>query len=1014
MENLEISINISKSIKENKWLDIKYKNSNNEITYFWVSIIDVNPAKKSFSVDIYNDTKSPRCKSATIYLERILSARVLQFTSTANKDSLIEKIENNLLKYSFLKYDTFSKNVLYYLKDCYEHDSDPYLNMSTMIPGIDVNTLVKNSKLKLNEEQHKIVINLIKNSSPSYDNNYNNYINSLAISSISIEKDSKIYVFAYRKLSYNPKYKTLFLGKELNFNKTFMVKDSVCSIYDYLDMELDNFIELAKKDLFAAREYLKANVKKGELVSSRPNIFIQQWDCNLNLDELFTNIENDYKNNQLKAPLKSFFGLLSVKNYASKKSDLNICLLNKYINIDQMRVIYNTIKYPITYVQGPPGTGKTSTIINVIFSMLFNDKTVLVSSNNNTPVNGIKDKLYYTYKDKKYEINFLRLGNNEDTYKAVCKIISIYDSFENNKEMYDVKYNISKIEDYKRENSQNNKVLLEKIKIHERKLQLQETIKNLKKIISISKKDDNNIKKLSLQLINLENEEKQLSSICNSELTKLYTCVENSLDLQEYFNYLKISKLLLLKNNEFNDLKKLKYITDPNQRVTLFNKFIQDDKNLKNLLKVFPVILTTNISSKKLGTYKTKFDLLIMDEAGQCCITPSLIPLSKCNSLLLVGDPNQLKPVILLDKVIDEEYKRIYKVSDNYDYNELSILECMRKNDQISKYILLRYHYRCAKKIINFSNKRYYHSLLLTDFIKNDGEVTLLNVKNTNVQERNTALDEALSIINYIKKNNIKDASIITPFRNQRDLLQSLIMENNLEDEIDVGTIHSYQGSEKSTIFISTALSYKTHQNTYTWLKNNKQLINVGTTRAKDRLIIANDTSTQQRLSNKDDDLYYLVKYAYEKGTKIVNIPENPQVEIGYSNGSVFENEFFKTISQYVTTNKKLEVSRNVLVKDLFPRDSMLQKSNQEFDCVLYAKTLFNKTPLIAFEINGSEHIGNALRENLDNRKRKIAKEKGLKIITIPNDFVKSYDELIQILKITLNKKEYEQLSLFD
>ena len=75
---------------------------------------------------------------------------------------------------------------------------------------------------------------------------------------------------------------------------------------------------------------------------------------------------------------------------------------------------------------------------------------------------------------------------------------------------------------------------------------------------------------------------------------------------------------------------------------------------------------------------------------------------------------------------------------------------------------------------------------------------------------------------------------------------------------------------------------------------------------------------------------------------------------------------------------------------------------------------MFNKTPLIAFEINGSEHIGNALRENLDNRKRKIAKEKGLKIITIPNDFVKSYDELIQILKITLNKKEYEQLSLFD
>ena len=30
-------------------------------------------------------------------------------------------------------------------------------------------------------------------------------------------------------------------------------------------------------------------------------------------------------------------------------------------------VIYNSMKYPITYVQGPPGTGKTQTILNVCF-----------------------------------------------------------------------------------------------------------------------------------------------------------------------------------------------------------------------------------------------------------------------------------------------------------------------------------------------------------------------------------------------------------------------------------------------------------------------------------------------------------------------------------------------------------------------------------------------------------------------------------------------------------------------
>ena len=42
---------------------------------------------------------------------------------------------------------------------------------------------------------------------------------------------------------------------------------------------------------------------------------------------------------------------------------------DKRVNIDQMRVIYNSMKYPITYVQGPPGTGKTQTILNVVHPM---------------------------------------------------------------------------------------------------------------------------------------------------------------------------------------------------------------------------------------------------------------------------------------------------------------------------------------------------------------------------------------------------------------------------------------------------------------------------------------------------------------------------------------------------------------------------------------------------------------------------------------------------------------------
>ena len=54
-----------------------------------------------------------------------------------------------------------------------------------------------------------------------------------------------------------------------------------------------------------------------------------------------------------------------------------------------MRVLYNAMKYPVTYVQGPPGTGKTQTIINVVLSAFYNNKTMLICSSNNKPVDGI-------------------------------------------------------------------------------------------------------------------------------------------------------------------------------------------------------------------------------------------------------------------------------------------------------------------------------------------------------------------------------------------------------------------------------------------------------------------------------------------------------------------------------------------------------------------------------------------------------------------------------------------------
>lgn len=98
-------------------------------------------------------------------------------------------------------------------------------------------------------------------------------------------------------------------------------------------------------------------------------------------------------------------------------------------NLDQMLVIYKALKFPTTYVQGPPGTGKTKTIVNTIISAFFNNKTVLVSTNNNVPLDGIYHSLSSLKYRNEYETPFpvLRLGNDESILDTLSNILSLID-----------------------------------------------------------------------------------------------------------------------------------------------------------------------------------------------------------------------------------------------------------------------------------------------------------------------------------------------------------------------------------------------------------------------------------------------------------------------------------------------------------------------------------------------------------------------------------------------------------
>ena len=351
-------------------------------------------------------------------------------------------------------------------------------------------------------------------------------------------------------------------------------------------------------------------------------------------------------------------------------------------------------------------------------------------------------------------------------------------------------------------------------------------------------------------------------------------------------------------------------------------------------------------------------------------------------------------------------------ITDDYDYCTHSILDIMKLHDKISKDILLSYHYRCGKKIINFSNKRFYDDKLKLDYLKDEGKLSLINVKNRNSRLRNENYEEAKAIIDYLKRNNLKDVAIITPFKNQQNLITDMLEENNMKD-IACGTIHQVQGAEKDTIIISSSLSLKTSKKTFDWIKNNSEITNVAVTRAKKNLIVVSDVEALNLLStDKKDDLYNLVQYVSKNGDTEIPPNESYSIQIGSSNGSKNEDAFFKTLSHFCSVNNNFQVKRNVKLATLFSNDPILSKSKLEFDIVLYQIKLMKTVPKIAIELQGGEHFGNLEREKCDTRKAQICKEKGITLLEIPNSFIKSY-ETIKELILTSCGQEIEQLELF-
>lgn len=374
---------------------------------------------------------------------------------------------------------------------------------------------------------------------------------------------------------------------------------------------------------------------------------------------------------------------------------------------------------------------------------------------------------------------------------------------------------------------------------------------------------------------------------------------------------------------------------------------------------------------------------------------------------MLVGDPQQLNPVILLNEVANQKLRAKYSVSEEYDYCKNSIYKTYLACDSVSDEILLHYHYRCNKKIIDFNNRKYYNSKLnICSESREQNPLVYVNVDYSYTDYKNTAPAEIEAIINYAERNKDKSIGIITPFVNQKNAIDKGVKEKNL-DNIVCGTVHAFQGDEKDVVLFSTAITDNTTKGTYDWLKNNKELINVATSRAKDKLIVLSNMRNIERLHTQDDndDLYELVQYVCSNGTTEATQKTACSRELGIKPYStIIENAFLDNLNHALgniwLSQNKFTIKKEVGIAHVF-QDNITYNDLfyfGRFDFVVYERQMNSEIPVLAIELDGKEHFSDDIVKQRDKKKNDICKAHNLQLIRIENSYARRYNYIKDIL----------------
>lgn len=530
------------------------------------------------------------------------------------------------------------------------------------------------------------------------------------------------------------------------------------------------------------------------------------------------------------------------------------------VNQSQLKAVEQAFSAQVSVIEGPPGTGKTQTILNIIANIVLRGQTVAILSNNNPAVANVYEKL------DKAGLGYLaaRLGskqNRVDFFEALP--LPPTGSPAPAPTMERLQATLQELQQY---------------------LHAQDAAARLQAQI-----DELRIEQRYLRQWGQQNVPTPPMALEKYQLTP-----EKSTDLMAYFSYLagrpirfrdRVAlwlKFGMLRLKSFDSPDKRRSATHALQRHFYEKALAEKEAALAahrhTLARGDFDGLMTELSGGSMaylkahlhqqisadaefeeGSYRQQFDAfvrrfpvmgsstfsivnsigrgalldyVILDEASQQDIVPGILALGCARNLIIVGDRKQLPHI--------PAHLHIPAPSAAYDCDRYSLLDsCLRAFRQPVPVTLLKEHYRCHPRIIQFCNQQFYDNQLVP-MMRDDGEqsLQLLVTARGNHRRGNANLRELDTVMQALKSDGDTgwDAQasrgFIAPYNAQVQLSRQQLPENFVKD-----TVHKFQGRECEEIVFSTVLDKRSGQRGIDFV-DDPHLINVAVSRAKNKFTL--------------------------------------------------------------------------------------------------------------------------------------------------------------------------------